>query len=499
MSGEPVSRRKILTLAGLGAAAVAGGTAGWLAGWGAPEDERTDRPASTGGDLYQPPVLTSRDGLLEVELTAAAGARSAGMDASVLGFNGTSPGPTLKVRPGDLLKVRLSNRLDQPTNLHTHGPEVSPAGNSDNPFVVIDPGDDFDYQIRIPDGHPPGTHWYHPHHHGTVADQLFGGLMGALVVDGGPDLGTSADRILLVSDLTLDGSGVAAVSPRDRMLGREGELVLVNGARRPVIEAAPGSSERWRVVNTCTSRVLSLRLEGHRLTQLSLDGRFLPAPVELDRLVLAPGNRADLLIRPREAGRYALITDPYDRGGPGMMGGPGPGPGPGRGRGNTPFTTDPVTLATLSVSGRATTSSQPPASLPAPSAPAGKTARQRRVAFQMGMGTGRGMMDFTIDGRSYDPDRDDQVVRLGDVEEWTVVNESPMDHPFHLHVWPVQVMAAGGGDPPAAGVRQDVVLIPARGWVRLRIPFIGLSGRTVYHCHILDHEDLGMMATVDVR
>jgi FtsP/CotA-like multicopper oxidase with cupredoxin domain len=87
------------------------------------------------------------------------------------------------VRPGDELAVRLTNHLDQPTNLHTHGLRVSPQDNSDNPFVQVDPGTSFDYPYRIPADHPAGTHWYHPHHHGMAADQLFGGLDGALLVD----------------------------------------------------------------------------------------------------------------------------------------------------------------------------------------------------------------------------------------------------------------------------------------------------------------------------
>jgi FtsP/CotA-like multicopper oxidase with cupredoxin domain len=116
----------------------------------------------------------------------------------------------------------------------------------------------------------------------------------------------------------------------------------------------------------------------------------------------------------------------------------------------------------------------------------------------MGAGMGTGGMGFTIDGRTFDPDRDDQIVQLGSTEEWTVVNTSPMDHPFHLHAWPFHVTAASTGTPPT-GVQQDVVLIPARGWVRLLIPFTDHPGRSVYHCHILDHEDRGMMGTINVR
>jgi FtsP/CotA-like multicopper oxidase with cupredoxin domain len=114
------------------------------------------------------------------------------------------------------------------------------------------------------------------------------------------------------------------------------------------------------------------------------------------------------------------------------------------------------------------------------------------------MGMGPGGMRFAIDGRSFDPTRDDHTVRLGAVEDWTITNTSPMDHPFHLHVWPIHVLSASAPGAPGANL-QDVVLIPARGWVRLRIPFTDYAGRSVFHCHILDHEDAGMMATVNVH
>jgi FtsP/CotA-like multicopper oxidase with cupredoxin domain len=477
-----------LTLLGLGTASVALGATGWATGLGLPASTSL-QPADTGDALRQPALIASSGGLLDLRLTAAAGVRLAGRDTYAWGYNGTSPGPTLRVRPGDLVQVTLVNQLDQPTNLHTHGLHVSPQGASDNPFVAIDPGGSFDYAIAIPPDHPPGTFWYHPHLHGTVADQIFAGLAGALLVDGGPDLPVTEDRVLLVTDTTMDpAGGVVPASAAVRTMGREGELLLVNGQHQPVLTATTGTAERWRVINACTSRVLALRLGGHRLTQVALDGAYLPAPVDRDRVVLAPGNRADLIIRPVDAGRYELVTEPYNRGSAPMMGG------------GVTTTSTPVTLATLVVSGPAAAPPSLPTTLPAPAAARGLVTAQRRLTFAVGMGGGMGMgsMAFTVDGRTFDPHRDDQTVRLGTTEEWTILNTSPMDHPFHLHAWPFQVLAISDGTPPI-GVRQDVALVPANGSVRLRIPFTDYAGRSVYHCHILDHEDLGMMGTVNVR
>lgn len=490
MTARPISRRRALGLAGLGAASVVAGMTGWFTDSGRPSQGGRLSPTDTGEPLRQPEVLASQDGVLDVRLTAAAGVRLAGLDTSAWGYNGTSPGPTLRVRPGDLLRMRLVNQLGQPTNLHTHGLYVSPQANGDNPFITIDPGTGSDYEIRVPSDHPAGTFWYHPHHHGTVADQIFAGLAGALLVEDGVNLPVTADRVLLVTDTTLDGDGhVVPADAMTRMQGREGDLVLVNGQHQPVLDVSAGSMERWRVINGCVSRVLVLRLDGHQLTQIALDGRFLAAPVDRDLVVLAPGNRADVIVRPTAAGRFPLLAVPYDRGSVAMMGSMGSTGGP---RG-------PVNLATLAVTGVAGTPPPLPAALPAPTTPQGPVTGQRRLILAMGMGPGMGMgMAFTIDGRTFDPGRDDQTVTLGATEEWTVVNNSPMDHPFHLHAWPFHVMDATIGTPPAA-ILQDVVLVRAYGQVRLRVPFTGHSGRSVYHCHILDHEDLGMMGTVNVR
>jgi len=476
-------------LGGAGVVAVVAGTAGWIATAGPSGTNSGDGTgaAETGAELAAPPLLDSREGKLQVELVAAPGVRLAGRDTRALGFNASSPGPTLRVRPGDVLAVRLTNRLDQPTNLHTHGLRVSPQANSDNPFLRIDPGSSLDYLIRIPTHHPPGTHWYHPHHHGTVADQVSGGLAGALLVDGGPTLPVATDRVLLVGDITLDTFGTPVpASPIERMQGREGALVLVNGQHQPLVPAVPQGTQRWRIINTCVARVLSLSLAGHPLMQIAQDGTYLRAPARRDRLVLAPGARADVLVTPTGTGRFALVTDPYDRGTTSMTGGVTP-------------TVGPITLATLDSSGTPAPTPAFPATLPAEPPPSPATA-ERTITFQMGMGgMGDGMgMAFTIDGRGFDPARTDQAVTAGAVENWTVRNTGPLAHPFHLHAWPFTVLATSDATPPT-GVPQDVVLVPPGGWARIRIPFTHQTGRTVYHCHILDHEDLGMMATIDVQ
>lgn len=439
-----------------------------------------------GETFTAPEVLTSTDRNLTLTLEAAVGSGPvAGRDATTLRYNGGLPGPTLRLRPGDHLGIEVVNNLGQPTNLHTHGLQVSPQGNSDNPFVMVNPGERFRYDYQIPDSHPTGTFWYHPHHHGMVADQVFAGLYGAIVIDEPDPPQVSADRMLVISDITLDGTGTVPPATRmQRMAGREGDLVLVNGQANPVLSAQPGTRERWRIVNACVSRYLRLRLAGQDLQLLGIDLPLDGQPSRVDELLLAPGNRADLLVATR-AGTSTLQTLPYDR---------GSAMGMGMGSRGTDSGASVIELATLTVAGPAA-----PALAALPPRPTAIDLRSSAITTRrtLTLGMGMGGSAFTIDGRGFDPNRVDQTVTAGAVEEWTIINTSPMDHPFHLHVWPMQILSIAGRpiDPPTW---QNVVNVPARSSTVVRIAFDADTGRTVYHCHILDHEDNGMMGVIDV-
>ena len=290
---KPVSRRTALTLGGVG---LVGTAAGGVGLW---------RQLSTsvvtpvvGVPFSEPDVLLSEGGLLEVRLEAARGSiEVAGREATILGYNGGLPGPTLRLRPGDTCRVELANRLDEVTNLHLHGLHVSPEGSGDNVFVEVQPGATHRYEYQLPDDHPPGVYWYHPHHHGTVADQVFGGLYGAIIVDDDAAIPVDRERVMVVSDITLDAGGsLVTPSTMDQMRGREGELVLVNGHAEPDLEARAGQRERWRVVNACTSRYLALRLSGQRARVVGRDVGRLSRDGALEDVVLAPGNRVDLVV-----------------------------------------------------------------------------------------------------------------------------------------------------------------------------------------------------------
>lgn len=490
---EPISRRTALMMGGLGlASAVVGGTGLW-------RELTTSVFGSDGGAaLAEPEIFRSQGGRLDVRLEAASASHEiAGGRATTMGYNGGVPGPTLRLQPGDTVRVELVNRLENVTNLHVHGLHVSPEGVGDNVFLAVEPGQSHQYEYRLPDDHLPGVYWYHPHHHGTVADQVFGGLYGAIIVEDGDAIPVDRERVMIISDITLDNDGsLVAPSAMDKMMGREGDLVLVNGQFRPELQGRVGDRERWRIVNACASRYLALGLPGADVHVVGRDMGRLAEPAALDDVVLAPGNRADLVVELPEGGSE-LTARPVDRGH--MM---GQMMGDSGGRRSTPGGGEPVRLAGLRVS--------PGNSAGAPAIPPGPAPRdlrdaeitgRRSITFQMGMGGmmgGDGPMSFTFDGNEFDVDRIDQHVRLGTIEEWIIGNDSPMDHPFHLHVWPMQLLEADGRRLSEA-LWLDVVNVPAHSQVTVRVPFEDFGGKTVYHCHILDHEDLGMMGTITAK
>ena len=396
------TRRQILLTGGAGLA-VAG-----LAACG-DSSKRTTSPG--GAPFAQPDVLVSRGGQLDVTLRAEAGTVPFGDGRRfAYTYNGGSPGPTLRVRPGDRLVKTLENRLDEPTNLHTHGLHVSPSGDADNVFVQIEPGRSHVYTYDIPADHRSSLCWYHPHHHGMVAPQLGGGLFGGIIVedelDQLEDLERSTERLLILNDPRIGGTvDVVRVSGMQVMQGREGDAALVNGLSAPTMATAAGELERWRLLNASPSRYYRIALDGHALHVIGTDGGRLGQPATVDEILLAPGERTEVLVTPTTAGAYPLRTRGYDRGSAGMGGMMGGGGG------STSSDSEQV-LATMKVTGSAVAAALPARLAPDTSLDAGLAGSTRPIELAMGMGGGmgggggRGMMSFTINGESFDPTQD---------------------------------------------------------------------------------------------
>lgn len=442
-------------------------------------------------------VIRSRDGLLELDLTAELQEVSlAGRRAKLMAYNGEVPGPRLEVRAGDRIHIRFTNALPESTNLHYHGLHVSPTGLADNPFRVVAPGETVDYDFTLPADHPSGLFWYHPHAHGFVASQVFSGLAGPLVVRGTvddlPEIQAAQEVIWVLQDFDLDRQGqVQHPRPIFRMWGREGGLITVNGQAATTVDLAEGGLLRLRLLNASASRIYQLQLRDHPWWLMATDGLALDRPMAQDDLVLSPGERADLLVMGTETpGTYPLLSLPYDRGIGAMAASMGHGHG-----GMHQASTAPEAIAHLRYQGTpVSTPTLPPtlspvAALPEPTA-------VREFIFDHGIDP-ETQDPFLINGRAFGHHRVDTEVALNTVEDWVLVNKAGMDHPFHLHTNHFQVISRNGQPEPLRAWK-DVVNLRPYETVRIRIPFRDFAGQTVYHCHILDHEDQGMMGIVKI-
>lgn len=443
----------------------------------------------------------SRDGLLEIDLEARENSIDlGGKPAYLLTYNGQVPAPRLEAKKGDRVRIHFTNRLSQPTNLHYHGLHLPPTGNADNVFLHIPPGERLTYEFDIAQNQSAGTFWYHPHLHGFVAEQLFGGLAGLFIVRGEldeiPEIKAAKEEFLVLQDFALDAEGKLVDSAQmPIVMGREGDSITVNGQLSPTFSLPAGGLLRLRILNASTSRFYRLALESHVFHVIAFDGNTVSEPIALEEVLLTPGQRVDVLVRgDREPGEYRLLNLPYNRGGMGMMGGGMMGRG--RGMMGRNFDRDrPMVLATVNYDSAV----QP---LPLPTKLAAvetlpEPQRVRRFELNHGMSPAVGMA-FLINGQPYSGDRIDTSVKLDTVEDWEILNTGVMDHPFHIHVNTFQIVSRNGRSEPSPTWR-DTVLVPRGESVRIRMAFRDFSGKTVYHCHILDHEDLGMMGNLEIK
>ncbi|NIR32285.1 MAG: multicopper oxidase family protein [Gammaproteobacteria bacterium] len=447
-----------------------------LAGLAASPVVAPRRTFGAGMELLAPPPAPSRrpePGLLEVALDARpAEVAVAERRASLWTYGGTFPGPLVRAQEGDTVRLRFRNRLPEATNLHYHGLHIPPTGRADNIWLRIEPGQTFDYEFTIPEGEG-GTYWYHPHLHGTISRQLWRGMAGPLVVespvDAIPELAAADDRVVVLKDLALVDGWPAPHEKRDWHMGKEGDLVLVNGALSPRLTARSGTV-RLRLINASNARYFRLGSDdGRPLHLITTDGHFLKEPVALDEILLSPAQRADLLVPLAGERPLALMHLPYDRR-------------------VTRLPLRPTPLLTLIPKPGAKPGPLPGRLLEPPPLRIADASVRRRVSMAM----------FHIDGKPFNPARLDTLAHLGDLEHWEIVNYGTMDHNFHLHTWYFQV-AAHNGVPAPYPRWQDTVNLKPGDRVELLVPMRSYPGRTVYHCHISEHGDKGMMAVIDVR
>jgi FtsP/CotA-like multicopper oxidase with cupredoxin domain len=428
-----------------------------------------------------PPMLFSRDGQLHVNLIAAPATYTiAGHQFQGTLYNGEYMPPVWRLRAGDRLTVTLHNQLSQETNLHFHGLDVSPLNNGDNVFLHISPGETFTYEIKIPEKHI-GLFWFHPHMHGDVDQQIIGGMSGGIVVEGSdrlyPFLKGLTERILLL---------------KHHPIGRADyqELITVNGVVAPTIPIQPGEAQFWQIGNIGADRFLRVKIEGMPFYLIGRDGYFVPRPIRMGEVLLGPGQRFSAIVVGGQAGRHAFksVAFKFDERQPPLpevdlgtvvSDGPAADIAAAEAKVSTQRVDEPLYVDVVR------------------SAP---IAHRRTFTFSVNPKK----TAFFINGKVFDEHRTDVTAKLGDTEEWTILNQDTQYHDFHIHQTGFLVTEVNGAPTTFDGLRDTFSVPPARngkpGEAKLIIPFTNpeIVGRFVFHCHVSKHEDKGMMMTVEV-
>jgi|TARA_R100001369_G_scaffold27895_2_gene50109 FtsP/CotA-like multicopper oxidase with cupredoxin domain len=433
------------------------------------------------------------------ELLARAGETNfLGQNASeTWGFNDQSfLGPTLRLATDSLTKASVRNALDEPFSLHWHGLLVS--GQTDGgPHQPIAPDDTWSVDLNI--DQPPATAWYHSHTHLRTANHVQKGLAGVMQLTDGRDderglpseYGTD-DLTLVIQDRRFDRRGRAEYDPgmHDRMTGFTGDVILVNGqfGKRAVV---PQGIVRLRLLNGSNARIYDLSSRaGREMHLVATDAGFLDRPIALNSLRLAPGERAEVLLDFTDGAGDLLIGSSSASGGMmgGMMGGAG----------SDSFDILPISVD-LSQRGRLDRipdtigGTLPDLDI--------RNATRRDITLESGMGGmfRRGRNQHSINGQSFDMDRLNFSVQRGATEIWAIDGQT-MAHPFHVHGVRFQVLSENGG--PVSNRNRgwkDTVLVDGRAEIAMRFDQLASAATPfMFHCHILEHEDGGMMGQFSV-
>ncbi len=490
------------------------------------------------GSVRTTALVRSENGVLTTTLTPRPAVVDIGAEKSITtwAYDGLLPGPTWEINPGDVLRVELVNDLpagtpagasaapadhsghdmssdpmpmDRPhewttTNLHYHGMHVSPEGNGDDVFLTVEPGQRYQYEIEVPKDHPGGLFWYHPHRHGGVTQQIRGGMAGAIVIRGSidevPEVAAAAEQLMVIQAIEVDQNfAVPAPIPdptsSEAFFPRNQILYPINGGLNPTLTMRPGEVVRWRILNAAEGKFINLVADGLELHVIAWDGLTLPEPELVPNLFLSAGNRVDVLVRAVEPGSVQLQCTPSSSQKPGTQGVPGSTEGL-----SPELVTRPI--ATVQVAGEPVTMALP-TELPAWDQEIGPIVRTREVTYSVER-DGTEFEDFGVDGQQFMATNPPYQVKLGTAEEWTIVNGLDGKYPqhahvFHIHVNPFKITKINGQVLDKPLWRDTYILTGTNGdSFTFQTNFLDFTGKFVDHCHIVSHEDLGMMETIEV-
>ncbi len=418
--------------------------------------------------------------VVEVQLEAKIASKVFGSSpaTAVWTYNGTIPGPLIDAHIGDKLIVHFKNSLLEPTTIHWHGVRV-PA-TMDGTLAMqepIQPGASFDYAFTLKDA---GLFWFHPHIRSDV--QVNKGLYGVLRVRGEVEPAADQEKILVLDDIKLkpDGAIPDYLDDTSKMMGRGGNTILLNGTVSATLRFRPNATVRLRLVNVANGRFFNLAIPGGKFHVVGSDGGPFSKPYETDRLLMAPGERYDVMVTASEIAGASLdlMADPYDRG---------------HDSGNDP----PLKVATIVFDGSRVDS---PAIVPISQSPIQRlpspTETFPLVLSEKSLPSGD--VVFTVNDKTF-PNVPALAVPKDGVCAFEITNESEMDHPFHLHGFFFQVIERNRSpvsDDTLAD--KDTVIVPMKSSLKLVAKF-DEPGMWMYHCHILEHAENGMMGEVHVQ
>jgi FtsP/CotA-like multicopper oxidase with cupredoxin domain len=392
-------------------------------------------------------------------------------DGSQPNSHGSIPGPLIEVNQGEHVIVHFRNELPDSTTIHWHGLRVPNASDgTPSSQRPVAPGGGFDYEFDASDA---GLFWFHPHVQGDV--QIERGLYAPLIVRSADEPAVDVERLLVLDDIKIEANGQLSTTTDalDVMLGRQGNVVLVNGKPKPRYRSAAGSIERWRILNVANGRYFNLSLPEHEIRVIGWDGGFIPEAYSVTTLLVAPGERYDVLVSvPNAPGSVVpLQTIYYDRG----HDIPNPGP---------------IDLLQLAIGSSSASGAEPKDAVSSfePIAIDATTPIEELVLSETEDGP---EPRFLINQQQF-PDTTPLLGTPGAIAIWDVRNDSEMDHPFHLHGMFFQVLDVNGTAPDHQGLK-DTLNIPQKSNTRLAIRY-GSAGDWMFHCHILEHAERGMMA-----
>ncbi|HIP23530.1 MAG TPA: hypothetical protein EYG79_08065 [Rhodobacteraceae bacterium] len=462
--------------------------------------------AEGGTPLPIPEVMDLSSGTVG-ELTAQLGSSQMlqGVRTETAGYSQAYSGPVIRMKRGETARAKLGNTIAEPISVHWHGLHIEGAQDG-GPHSPVNPNEVIDAALDI--DQPAATLWYHSHIMDRTGAHVWYGLAGMLLVDdpdsadnGLPSTYGEDDLPLVVQDRIFASNGALVYEPRgpSQMMGYRGNEILVNGAIRPEA-SVPAGLVRLRILNGSNARIYHFGFEdGRTFMQVGTDGGLLPSPTPMNTLTLSPAERAEIIVDFSDGAAVRMLSGPDNNspmGGMGRMGGMMASP---QSDANGVFE---VMRFAVNTGLTAKVTSLPSTIAGAPVPDFGAPVRRR--SFQLNMMGRGGMMSggghgMSINGESMKMSVINEQVKLGETEIWEITAEE-MLHPFHVHGTSFQVLSNGGRavDPVQTGLK-DVVLVDGKAEILIRFDRTADAATPyMYHCHILEHEDLGMMGQFTV-